>query len=126
MTATKGWWRRTVLGVATAGLAALAAGCQSPWIRCTIVNHESAPVSLVEVDYPGGSFGVQTIAAGASYRYRFHALATDLVSLDFTDASRHSHTVKGPEIELGQEGTLGIEIAPDGQVRWTAALAKRR
>ena len=125
MTAAKGWWRVAALGAATAGMA-LAAGCQSPWIRCTIVNHESGPVSLVEVDYPGGSFGVQTIAAGASYRYRFHALTSDVLSLDFTDASRHSHTVKGPEIEQGQEGTLGIEIAPDGQVHWTAALTKRK
>lgn len=114
------------LAAVTLGFAALFTGCHSPWIRCTIVNHESTPVSLVEVDYPGGSFGVQTIAAGASYGYRFHALATDTVSLEFTDAAHRSHTVKGPEIGQGQEGTLGIDITPDGSVLWTPALNRKR
>ncbi len=117
--------RLAACGVAL-GLAAVLAGCHSPWIQCTIVNHESAPVSLVEVNYPGGSFGVQTIAAGASYRYRFHALASDVVSLDFTDAAKKSHTATGPEIDQGQEGTLGIEIGQDGRVSWMTALAKRK
>jgi hypothetical protein len=125
MTRRKGW-RPAVWGVAALGFAVLVAGCHSPWIQCTIVNHERAPVALVEVNYPGGSFGVQTIAAGASYRYRFHALATDTASLDFTDAARKDHTATGPQIEQGQEGTLGIEIAPDGHVAWTAALRKRK
>ena len=100
-------------------------GCHSAWIQCTVVNHQSAPVSLVEVNYPGGSFGVQTIAAGASYRYRFHALSTDTLSIDFTDAARHDHTVKGPELEQSQEGTLRIEIEPDNRVTWTPALTTR-
>jgi len=125
MTRREGWLP-AVCGVAALGFTLLVAGCHSAWIQCTIVNHESTPVSLVEVDYPGGSFGVQTIAAGASYRYRFHALATDTASLDFTDAARKSHKATGPEIEQGQEGTLGIEIAPDGQVRWMPALAVRK
>ncbi len=125
MTRRKGWWP-AVCGVAAVGFALLIAGCHSAWIQCTIVNHESTPVSLVEVDYPGGSFGVQTIAAGASYRYRFHALASDAASLDFTDVARKSHKATGPEIEQGQEGTLGIEIAADGRVIWTPALTMRK
>lgn len=124
MTGREGW-KIALCSVMAPGLAVLVAGCHSPWIQCTIVNRESAPVSLVEVNYPGGSFGVQAIAAGANYHYRFHALATDTVSLDFTDAARKSHTVTGPEIEQGQEGTLGIEIAADGQVNWTAGLARK-
>jgi len=105
-----------------AGLLFLLSACHSPWIQCTIVNHEDAPVSLVEVNYPGGSFGVQTIAAGASYHYRFRNLSTETVSLEFTDAARQSHTATGPELRQGQEGTLLIEIKPGNQVVWTPAL----
>jgi hypothetical protein len=108
------------------GLLLLVCGCRSPWVQCTIVNHENAPVSLVEVNYPGGSFGVQTIAAGASYSYRFHSLGTETVSIDFTDAAHHDHIVKGPELQLGQAGTLGIEIRPGDQVTWTPALTARK
>jgi hypothetical protein len=107
---------------AAVGLLLLLSGCHSPWIQCTIVNHEDAPVSLVEVNYPGGSFGVQTIAAGASYHYRFRNLSTETVSLEFTDAARQSHTATGPELRQGQEGTLLIEIKPGNQVVWTPAL----
>lgn len=105
-------------------IAALLIGCQSPWVQCTIVNHEPAAVSLVEVNYPGGSFGVQTIAPGASFHYRFHALSTDKLSLDFIDAAKHSHTATGPELQERQEGTLQIEIQPDHHVVWTPALKK--
>jgi VCBS repeat-containing protein len=107
-------------------LVLMVAGCRSPWIQCTIVNHEAAPVSLVEVNYPGGSFGVQTIAAGASYHYRFHSLSTDTVSLSFTDTARQSHTVTGPELKQNQEGSLSIDIQAANQVRWTPALTDRR
>ena len=101
----------------------LLSGCQSPWVQCTIVNHQDAPISLVEVNYPGGSFGVQTIAAGGSFRYRFHNLSTDTVSIEFTDAGRHNHTVTGPELRQEAEGSLRIEIQPGNQVIWTPSLS---
>ncbi len=121
----KSGWRSLTLGVACWAMT-LAAGCQSPWIACTIVNHQPAPVSLVEVSYPGGSFGVQTIAAAGSYRYRFHALGTDQMSIDFTDAAHKNHTVKGPELQLKQEGTIEIAIETDNHVTWTPVLKKVR
>ncbi|MGB9030235.1 MAG: hypothetical protein WCC27_08950 [Acidobacteriaceae bacterium] len=108
------------------GLVLLVSACYSPWIQCTIVNHQDAPVSLVEVNYPGGSFGVQTIAAGASYHYRFRNLSSEKVSLDFTDAARQSHTATGPELAQGQQGTLLIEIKPGNQVVWTPAMSVRK
>jgi hypothetical protein len=103
-------------------LVAMLAGCQSPWIACTIVNEQATPVSLVEVSYPGGSFGVQSIAPGGKFHYRFHALGTDTTSIDFTDAAHKKHTEKGPELRLGQEGTLNIAIEADNRVTWTPPL----
>jgi hypothetical protein len=119
--------RRSLIAVGcAAGLLLMLSGCHSPWIQCTIVNHEDAPVSLVEVNYPGGSVGVQTIAAAASYHYRFRNLSTETVSIEFTDAARHSHTATGPELGQGQEGSLLIEIEPGNQVVWTPALTVRK
>lgn len=107
------------------GILVLLSGCHSPWIQCTIVNHQDTPVSLVEVNYPGGSFGVQTIAAGASYHYRFRTLSTETVSIDFADAARHNHTVTGPKLQQGQEGSLRIDIQPGNQVTWTPTMTAR-
>jgi len=113
------WW------IPAAGLF-LAAGCQSAWVQASITNHTDTPVNLVEVNYPGGSFGIQTIAPGATFRYRFHLLGTDKVDIDFNDAAHHDHKSKGPELALGQEGSLVIGIEPGDKVTWTPALTMRR
>lgn len=104
--------------VPAAVLAMVLAGCHSPWIQCTIVNEQATPVSLVQVSYPGGTFGIQTIAPGASFHYRFRDLGDDQASIDFTDATHHDHKLQGPELKKGQEGTLRIAIEPDNKVEW--------
>ena len=102
------------------------AGCQSAWVQATVVNEQNAPVSLVEVNYPGGSFGVQSIGAQGNFRYRFHILSDDQITISYNDAAGHSHTEKGPQLKQGEGGTLRIVIAPDGKVVWTPALAERK
>lgn len=112
--------------MATGAALGVLCGCHSPWVQSTVVNQQDVPVKLVEVSYPGGSFGVQTIAAHGSYQYRFRILATDRMSVEFTDAAGHDHTVKGPELQQGQEGRLEIEIARGNTVRWEPDLTVRR
>ena len=115
--------------VISAGCCALAAGillsgCQSPWVQATITNDQDTPINLVEVNYPGGSFGIQNIAPHASFHYRFHILLNDKVELVYTDSTNHNHTVKGPELDQGEAGTLGIDIGVNGKVTWNPALAR--
>lgn len=97
-------------------------GCRSAWVQATIVNELNTPVNMVEVTYPGGTFGVQSIAAHGTFRYRFHILANDVVSIDFIDAAGHSHAAKGPQLQPGEAGALRIDIEPDGKVVWTPQL----
>ncbi|MGA7521660.1 MAG: hypothetical protein WBW84_04215 [Acidobacteriaceae bacterium] len=113
--------RSSVLRVvcAAAVLLALPAGCHSPWIQCTIVNEQATPVSLVQVSYPGGTFGIQTIVPGGSFHYRFRDLGDDQAGIDFTDAAHRDHKAKGPQLKLRQEGTLRITIEANNQVQWT-------
>ena len=106
--------------------ALLLAGCQSPWVQATVTNDQDTPINLVEVNYPGGSFGIQNIAPHASFHYRFHILLNDKVEVDFTDATNHSQSVKGPELDQGEEGTLGIDIGLNNKVVWTPNLTHRK
>jgi hypothetical protein len=119
---------RIVLSATGTALAAalLLAGCQSPWVQATVTNDQDTPINLVEVNYPGGSFGIQNIAPHATFHYRFHILLNDKVEVDFTDATRHNHTVKGPQLDQGEAGTLGIAIEPNNTVLWTPALAHQK
>jgi hypothetical protein len=101
-------------------------GCQSPWVQATIANDEETPVNLVEVNYPGGSFGIQSIAPHSTFHYRFHILSDDKVEVDFTDAAGHSAVVKGPELNQGEEGTMRIDIQAGDKVVWSTSLKQRR
>ena len=122
---------RRILWIVTAACAAALAavsitGCRSPWVQATILNNEETPVNLVEVHYPGGTFGVQNIAAHGKYTYRFHILSDDPVEVDFTDAAGREKKIKGPELDQGEEGTLTIEIRSGDQVVWTTGLHPRK
>jgi hypothetical protein len=90
------------------------------------VNDEDTPVNRVEVNYPGGSFGVQSIAPHSSYHYRFHILTEDRVEMDFTDAAGKKEDVKGPELDQGEEGTLRIDIQAGDKVVWSTNLTPRK
>ena len=111
---------RILAVVAMAALVVLA-GCKSPYVEADVTNATSTPVTLVEVDYPSASFGVGSLAAGATYHYRFKILGGGATKLLWTDAGNHDHVVAGPELHEGQQGTLRVTIA-GGTARWNAAM----
>ena len=85
-------------------------GCHSRYIEADVKNESGAAVSLVEVDYPSASFGKETLADGAVYHYRFKILGEGPTKIQWTDAKRQDHSVSGPSLLEGQEGTLTITI----------------
>jgi len=98
--------RRVLAAMALAALT----GCHSHYISIDVQNHTGKPITLVEVDYPSASFGVDTLAAGATYHYRFKILGDGPAKILWTDAAQQSHTVAGPSLAEGQEGTLTADI----------------
>jgi hypothetical protein len=92
-------------------------GCHSPYVVATVSNHTSQRIELVEVDYPSASFGVQALAPGSDFHYRFKVLGSGDMKLIYTDDAHQSHTVNGPFLKEGAEGPLGIIITPAG-VSW--------
>lgn len=92
-------------------------GCRSPYVVATVSNHTSAPISLIEVDYPSASFGTQNLAPGADLHYRFKVLGSGGLKLLYTDAARKETVSIGPSLHEGVEGSLTILIKPDG-VQW--------
>ena len=101
----------TRVAIATLTLAALT-GCHSHYVSIDIHNTTPTPITLVEVDYPTASFGVDTLAAGATYHYRFKILGDGPTKILWTDAAQQQHTVPGPALTEGQEGTLTTTITP--------------
>ena len=99
--------------IATLTLLTLAlAGCHSHYIEADIINSTTTPLTLVEFDYPSASFGTEALAAGATYHYRFKILGSGPTKILWTDAARHDHTVPGPSLNEGQQGSLTVTITP--------------
>jgi hypothetical protein len=95
-------------------------GCHSAYISSTISNETGRPVSLIQVDYPSASFGVQSLNPGQDFRYRFKVLGSGPVKLSYTDGLQHENKATGPVLREGNEGSLRIVIANDG-VHWEPA-----
>ncbi len=87
-------------------------GCHSHYVSIDVHNLTTKPITLLEVDYPSASFGVDTLAAGATYHYRFKILGDGPTKILWTDAAQQQHTVAGPSLREGQEGTLTADITP--------------
>jgi hypothetical protein len=109
--------------LAVVGLAAMIvlAGCRSPYVEADVTNATASPVTLVEVDYPSASFGVGSLAAGATYHYRFKILGSGATKVLWTDSQRRDHSVAGPQLHEGQQGTITVTIDRDTAL-WTVQL----
>jgi hypothetical protein len=98
-------------------------GCHSAYVEADVKNATASPISLVEVDYPSASFGKETLAAGETYHYRFKILGDGDTKVLWTDTARHEHTVKGPALREGQEGSLVVTIGDD-TAQWSQHLTR--
>lgn len=90
-----------------------AAGCRSRVIHVRLNNTSAQPVSVIIVDYPGATFGVNSLAPGKTFQYVIKPTDRGAVKVQFTDAQGVNHAYSGPTVEKGQEGTIEIKITQD-------------
>ena len=100
-------------------------GCHSRFVEVTIVN-QGPVVQLMEFDYPSASFGANVLEPGAKYHYRFKIQGSGPLSLQYQDASGQTRTSEGPKVDLGEEGSLLVNIDARGTVTWTPTLTNRQ
>lgn len=114
--------RRQVFALVVAGAASLLAGCHSYHIDTTIENRTGADVQLLEVDYPDASFGVDRIALGADYHYRFQVRGSGALKVTYTGAGEKQVQITGPTLVERQQGQLTIELLPGGKAKFVPEL----
>jgi hypothetical protein len=91
----------------------VAAGCRSRVIRVQLINSSSQPVSTIIVDYPGATFGVNSLAPGRTFLYVIKPLETGPLKVQFTNARGVGHSYSGPTLHKNQEGTIEIKLTQD-------------
>jgi hypothetical protein len=97
-------------------------GCHSYHIDTTIENRTGADIQLLEVDYPSASFGVDRIATGAVYHYRFQVNGSGPLKITYTGADGKQVQIAGPTLVERQQGQLKIVLMPAGKAQFVPQL----
>lgn len=88
---------------------------RSPGVTITTVNNGHQPVSAIEIDYPGGSYGIGSLAPGGSHVRWIKATGSAPLRIDFTD-TRGEHEAKPLTLNAGESGAVVLHIHDDGSV----------
>jgi hypothetical protein len=101
-----------------------AIGCHSALISATVSNRRTTAVALVELDYPSASFGIQKLAPGEDFHYRFKVIGSGPMTLLWSDTAKHNQKGSGPVLRDGDEGTLTVTFTDAGPT-WDVKLTNR-
>jgi hypothetical protein len=85
-------------------------GCRSRVVNIKLINTSQKPLSIIVVDYPNATFGVDKLAPGATYQYAIKLLGTGPLNIQFTDADGHNHTYTGPALHKNDEGAITVSL----------------
>jgi hypothetical protein len=99
-------------------------GCSSHHIDSTIENRTGGPIHQVEVSYPSASFGIDTLAPGQIYPYRFQVRGEGAMKVQYTDSTGQQIMRQGPHVAEGDRGQYLIILQPGGIVQWEPSLTK--
>lgn len=99
-----------------------ATACHSYHVDATVENQTGADIQLLEVDYPSASFGVDRIASGANFHYRFQIRGSGPLKITYTDPGDKQIQIAGPTLVERQQGQLTIVLLPGGKAQFLPKL----
>jgi hypothetical protein len=116
----KSWtgMRRGILAAVLAPVLLCVIGCHSYHIDMTVENQTGGAIQLLEVDYPSASFGADSLAAGAVFRYRIQVRGNGPLKVQYTGQDGRQAQVAGPALAERQEGRVEIVLLPGEQVEF--------
>jgi hypothetical protein len=92
---------------------AAVAGCRSRVVEVKLINTSGQPLSVIIVDYPTATFGVDKLDPGATYQYPIKVLGTGPLKVQFTDANGHNHSYTGPSLEKNDAGVVTVKLTQE-------------
>lgn len=116
-------WGKASAALLSASLLCIAAGCHSYHIEASVENRTGGTITLLEVDYPTASFGVDTLAPDGVVHHRIQTRDSGPINVQYTAAHGRQVQVKGPTLYEKQEGSIQIVLLPDGKAEFHPALS---
>jgi len=106
-------------------LAFIIAGCgyfRQPGLTVEFVNHSNQTLRNVEIDFPGGSFGIPNLPPGDRVTRWIKITANGALKTDYFEGTEE-HRVEPLNLTRGDSGALELDFQNGGQV---AVLDHRR
>jgi hypothetical protein len=97
---------RTIFIIAFIALA----GCRSRVVEVKLINTSQKPLSIIVVDYPGATFGVDKLDPGATYHYAIKPQSSGPLKIQFTDADGNNRTYEYPGLHKDDEGAITVSL----------------
>ncbi|HJT53264.1 MAG TPA: hypothetical protein VN679_04085 [Candidatus Acidoferrales bacterium] len=86
------------------------AGCRSRVVEVKLINTSQKPLSIIVVDYPGATFGVDKLDPGATYHYAIKPQSSGPLKIQFTDADGNNRTYEYPGLHKDDEGAITVSL----------------
>ena len=103
-------------------LCAALVGCsEGPGVTLRVRNLSMQPVTNVEVQYMGKSFGVASLQRAEARELLVHFSEPSQLSAAFTDAKGVRRAGMGPNVQKGDSGLVDIQLN-DEHVIWVPQL----
>ena len=100
----------------------LMTGCHSYHIETSVENRTGGTITLLEVEYPTASFGVDTLAKDSVTHHRIQTRDSGPISVQYTAGHGRQVEIKGPTLYEKQEGSINIILLPDGKAEFHPSL----
>jgi hypothetical protein len=110
------WFLKVSATIAFAAVLISCSRLHSRAITLQLVNASPAPVANLAFDFPGGSFGVDTIAPGATRSKWFKPTSTGPLKVEFDDQSGH-HSEQLITLQVSESGTVTATFFGSGKVQ---------
>jgi len=88
---------------------------RSPGVTITTVNNTFGAVNTIEIDYPGGSYGIGSLPAGGSHARWIKVTGNAPLRIVFVD-SQGEHQLKPVVLRADDSGAIVLHIQNNGQV----------
>lgn len=114
--------RRHVAIAVALMLTFLASGCQrllhSNGVTIQVVNSSSQFIRNVEVEFPGGSFGIAALRPGGTRARWVRIIGSGLLKLAFVD-DKGEHHAAAMRLNPDDAGSVKLEFGGDGKLAFT-------
>ena len=97
-------------------------GCKSYWIDTTVKNETGQQIRELEVDYPTASFGINSVAPGASMHYRLQVRGSGPMKVEYLTSDGKTVHLQGTTLSERQQGQITIRLLPAGKAEFLPSI----